>query len=204
MMTIRRTFTILILLAIAFFIYRAISPTGADHLLTNMKNIPIRLGIISWEPFIDPIVLEEEDLSWSIISWHKASTGKVLVFTSTLVSGWLFPVKALTFPSPKIVATGNTLVFTSTLTSGWLFPLDALVIAEQNDTPVIVPLTTGWSLTIIQDTGAIPPVTTVTRPEQVTSTLPVTITHQTTTKKPSTSSRGVTAADISLLNNLFR
>ena len=100
-MTIRRTFVIVILLAIVFFIYRGISPSGADALLTNIKNIPARLGILTGKQFIDPIVLEEEDLSWAIISWHTVSTGKALVFTSTLVSGWLFPLEALVIPKKK-------------------------------------------------------------------------------------------------------
>jgi len=42
-MTVRRAFVILVLLAIVFFIYRGINPSGADELLTNIKNIPVRL-----------------------------------------------------------------------------------------------------------------------------------------------------------------
>lgn len=38
---------ILILLALVFFIYRGISPSGADRLLTDIKNIPVRLGLLS-------------------------------------------------------------------------------------------------------------------------------------------------------------
>jgi hypothetical protein len=58
MTTIKRTIVILILLAIAFFIYRGISPSWAEHLLDRIKAIStIFLGsgtVSSWTEISSP------------------------------------------------------------------------------------------------------------------------------------------------------
>lgn len=105
--TIKRTIVILILLAIVFFIYRGISPSGADRLLLHIKNIPVRLGLLSGELISSPIVS-----SWSIVS-HTLSTGEALVFSSSLASGWLFALEALVIP-PQ-----NTTTTIEPITTGW-------------------------------------------------------------------------------------
>jgi len=47
----------MIMLAIVFFIYRGISPSGADALLTNIKHIPVQLGLLSGETVKQPILV---------------------------------------------------------------------------------------------------------------------------------------------------
>ena len=178
-MTIRRTFVILVLLAIVFFVYRGISPSGADQLLLNIKNIPVRLWLLSGELISSPLVSSGAivsswtvtsgaiSLSWTIATGATISTGKVL--------------------------TGKAIVFSSTLNSGWTFALEALVIPPQNTTTIIEPTTTWWSLIIVQSPDSIP----------------LGVSHTpTVVKKPSVTtkplwSRSLTQ-DIALLNNLFK
>ena len=159
--TIKRTIVILILLAIVFFIYRGISPSGADRLLLHIKQIPVRLGLLSGEIISSPAVS-----SWTLFTWS--------------------------FISGNII-TGEALVFSSSLASGWLFALEALVIPPQNTTTTIEPMTTEWSLTIIQTTGEITTSHVVSTP----TLAPAVVVQK------SSSSR-ITAQDYALLNNLFR
>ena len=209
----------MILLAIGFFIYRGISPSWADTLLLNIRNIPVRLWILSWElqksaPIFSGKVVPIS--SWSIVSSHKP-----LVFTSTLVSGWTFSLAALQFPHHKILSFTSTLisgwfftsdayvfseqeavVFTSALISGWLFSLDALVIPIQNTTILDDTSAIGetWgSLTILSDTGT----TSFVEVEQQ----PVIPMVTPSKVKPVSHSKTPTPSlnqDITLLNNLFK
>ena len=209
----------MILLAIGFFIYRGISPSGADTLLLNIRNVPVRLWILSWE-------LQKSSPASSgkvvpVSSWTISPSPKSLVFTSTLISGWTFSLAALQFPHHKILAFTSTLisgwifssdayvfpeeetvVFTSTLLSWWLFSLDALVIPVQNTTILDDTSAIGetWgSLTIIQDTGTTnfveveqqPVIPTVIPPKAKPASHP---------KTPASSLN----QDITLLNNLFK
>ena len=163
MTTIRRTIVILILLAIVFFIYRGISPSGADRLLTNIKHIPVRLWLLSGDLLSSPDISSgATNWSWIILTGSKISTGKVL--------------------------TGKALVFSSTLSSGWIFALESLVIPVQNTTTTIEPMSTWWSLTIVQTSVVV-------------KTSPVV--KQTIVKQSPSSSRNL-AQDIALLNNLFK
>ena len=125
MVTIKRTIVILILLAIAFFIYRGISPSGADQLLVNIRNIPVRLGLLSGELIPSPVVS-----SGTIAASWTITTG------STIVTG--------------NIDTGEALVFSSTLSSGGLFALESLVIPVEKTTTIPQPTTTWWSLIIVQ------------------------------------------------------
>lgn len=201
-MTIRRTCIILVLLAIVFFIYRSINPIGADKLLTNIRNIPVRLWFISRELLLTSSIstgkniLSSENLisTGKLISKITPSTGKVHVFTSRLVSGWIFPIEALVFTPkvPLVSETNKASVFTSSLASGWLFALEALVIPQQNTTPISEPIATWWSLTIIS-------------PTPVVKEKPVVVsTHTSVVVQSKPSSSRITAQDISLLNNLFQ
>lgn len=207
-MTIRRTFIILVLLAIVFFIYRGINPIGADKLLTNIKNIPVRLWFISRE-----LVITSQVSSWTkvplsgdvaatgkVISHVSVSSGKVHVFTSSLLSGGTFALKALLF-TPKIIpSTGEALVFSSTLASGWLFALEALVISQQNTTPIRESDMTWWSLTIVSSAPVVEDKPVVAQQTPVV----VKPTHTTVAVPSKASSSQITAQDISLLNNLFQ
>ncbi len=125
MVTIKRTIVILILLAIAFFIYRGISPSGADQLLVNIKNIPVRLWLFSGELIPVPAISSGTIVvSWAIATGSDVSTGEVM--------------------------TGEALVFSSTLSSGGLFALESLVIPVEKTTTIAKPTTTWWSLIIVQ------------------------------------------------------
>ena len=208
MMTIRRTFIILVLLAIVFFIYRGINPIGADRLLTNIRNIPVRLWFLSREYVLTSHLSTGEHISSSgtlittgtLISKIVPSTKKSQVFTSSLISGGTFALESLIFRPKTISSTGDALVFSSTLASGWLFAMEALVIPQQNTTPIQEPIATWWSLTIV---SSIP----------VGEEKPLVVNKQTVGVKPTrtsvvpqskASSSRITAQDISLLNNLFQ
>ena len=207
-MTIRRTIVVLILLAIVFFIYRGINPSGADKLLLNIKNIPVRLWFISRELALTSNISTGGNVTSSgsllatgkVISKPLIVTGKVSVFTSSLVSGGTFALESLISPPKVISSTGDALVFSSTLASGWLFALEALVIPQQNTTPIREPIATWWSLTIVSASPVV-------------EEKPIAVTKTTVVVKPvytsvvvssKSSSSRITAQDISLLNNLFQ
>lgn len=127
-MTIRRTIVILLLLAIVFFIYRAVSPDGADRLLWRIKEAPSSIGI-------DIPALETPALvTWTVL------TGKVKPSVIPVVSQktWV-----------KVIA------FSSSLHSGWTFAIESLLISPEKDIFAESWVTTGGSLTIIQTTWAL-------------------------------------------------
>ena len=98
MTTIRRTFVILILLAIVFFIYRGINPTWADALLTKIKGLPQLVMTMT-----SGSLASGAGDAWALV------TGTVLTGTTGLwddeASTWLLQDISSTWGSLSIVQT---------------------------------------------------------------------------------------------------
>lgn len=141
-MTFRRTIVILILLAIAFFVYRAINPSGADAILSYLHRVPVRL----WLSMGDVDV----DLSEEVSLPEPSLPGLDLAFVPDI--SWLdFALEALVIPEQNITTMEDVVDEPFVLLATWwsLVIVDVATGNVPEDTPPsnpILPASTGLSL----------------------------------------------------------
>ncbi len=182
--TIRRMILILILLAIVFFIYRSINPSGADRLLDTTRNIfgvtlsgSVNSGTLEHVVTGD-VVTTWTDHTWAIIhtwvvtTWMVETTGIIsnisVVMKNILVYMWLLGSWTRTFPASLL----NTWTIDST----------------------------GGNLTIIASTGVVTAVPPIAPTKPVTSHIPT----KPVAKPVSSSSHWLSAKDIRDTQNLIK
>ncbi len=196
MTTIKRLFVILILLAIAFFIYRGVNPQWADALLVRIKALP--------EHFSGSTKVT----SWTVATTFTGDSGLFLELTWKNIRTW-----TVVFSWPLLALSGS-------VDGSLAGRLTSSIISEVTGSFVetgliaVLPASTSWStftggsLTIISTGQSIvPPVPTPTTKPSSQVVIPSSKPKSSTI--PSTSqSHGLSSKDIrdteNLLKNLFQ